>query len=171
MSIIEEYKKIENLTKQKIKENPDYQMTKEEIKAHVFVSRNNEEVIENNNQNYYANSNEENIDQGNNYISNEDIEAELQVMNARVNDIDGLKKQIEKFYENPESIDMISNQAEKDFYEKMVQIYAENKDKELTKTKSETLTLNFTNKEAGFISLIYVSTLLLFLTFLFFALF
>jgi len=170
MSIIDDYKNIERLTRQKIKENPNYQMTKEEIKAHVFVSRNTEEVKENNNQNYYTNSNIENIEQSNNYISNEDIEAELQVMNARVNDIDGVKRQIERYYENPENIDMINNQVEKEFYEKMVQIYAENRDKEITKTKNDTLTLNFTNKEAGFISLIYVSTLLLFLTFLFFAL-
>ena len=189
MSVINDYLKTEVEIQKKKRENPDYQLNKDEIKAHYTVAKDEElsdiyNKISNTSDystqmkfvNDYINNNKpneensESIPYDNPYISTEVIEAELEVMNAKVNDINGLKKQIEKIYNNPELLDNIDNNIEKEFYEKMVQIYGDNKEKELSKTNNETLKLNLTNKEAGFISLVYVSSLLLFLLFLFFAL-
>ena len=100
------------------------------------------------------------------FISAEDIESELSVQNLNLTNINEVKNNIIHYYNNPEKIEDIEDLIEKAFYEKMVnEIYAVRKS-EYEKKKQRTMSMTLSNNDYGFVNIILISILLIFLTFM-----
>lgn len=100
------------------------------------------------------------------FISAEDIESELSVQNLNLTNINEVNNNIIHYYNNPEKIEDIEDPIEKAFYEKMVnEIYAVRKS-EYEKKKQRTMSMTLSNNDYGFVNIILISILSIFLVFM-----
>ena len=147
-------------------------------KQNVDVVDNESKVNENNNVEKNNDNQDDNSIDNNDFedepefVSATEIEEEIKISNIEFSEsVEEIKSNIKSYYNNPAAMDSIEDPMKKSFYEKMVnEIYAVRKANYL-KQKEQTRSMVYTNPELnnnGFVNLIFVSILLLFLAFILF---
>lgn len=106
------------------------------------------------------------------FVSSEEIESEINAQNLEFEESpEEIKEKIKNYYDNPLKIDEIEDERKKSFYEKMVNEIYSVRLLEYQKKKEQKKSMVYKNTELnnnGFVNLIFVSILLLFLAFVLF---
>ncbi|MBO6195807.1 MAG: hypothetical protein J6O56_05665 [Bacilli bacterium] len=106
------------------------------------------------------------------FISAEEIESEIKASNISLPySTEEIKDKIKKYYDNPIEMENIEDESEKSFFNRMVnEIYAIRKTN-YEKKKEQKMSMVYKNTDlnnSGFVNLIFISILLLFLAFVLF---
>lgn len=149
----------------KWKNNTDEISNEEKVKENETITSSTEEKEDN-----YIEENK--FEDETEFISAKEIEEELQIANIETDaSVQEIKDNIKNLYDNPEAIDKIENPMEKAFYSKMVnEVFAVRK-ADFEKKNEMKRTMVYKNQELnnnGFVNLIFVTILLLFLAFVLF---
>lgn len=105
------------------------------------------------------------------FVSSEEIESEINAQNLEFEESpEEIKGKIKEYYEDPNKINNIEDEKKKSFFEKMVnEVFAVRKTEyEKKKQQKKEMIYKNTNGSEGFVNLIFVSILLLFLAFVLF---
>ena len=106
------------------------------------------------------------------FVSSEEIQSEINAQNLVFEESpEEIRDKIKEYYEDPSKMNNIDSETKKSFYEKMVnEVYAVRK-AEYEKKKEQKRSMIYKNPDLnsnGFVNLIFVSILLLFLAFILF---